>query len=166
MKAKSSVFVAFAIGAIVASLPYTLSSGRTNAQGAGPVRQGGGGQPGQPQPGFNGGAGQGQFGQGQRPFAGQGGPVVNSMTAAGDFLFVASGDTVYKIRIESMKIEGQTKLPGQRIQPGGLPPQGNGGFGGGGRPGQGGQGGFGGGGQGGNSGQGGIGGGGQIPPKK
>lgn len=115
MQAKTSVFVAFALGAILASLPYTLASRTTMAQNAGPAQgqgfppQGGGqGFPGQ-------GGGQGFPGQGGQGFPGGGqfrmGAMVNSMTTSGDFLFAASGDTIYKIQISTMRIEGQTKLP-------------------------------------------------------
>jgi len=115
MKGKSSIFVSFAIGAVLASLPYTLSNGKTIAQAAGPAVGGqgfGGGQQGGQFP-PQGGPG---FGGGQAGFPGQGqrfgmGAMVNSMTTTGEFLFASSGDTIYKIRISSMKIEGQTKLP-------------------------------------------------------
>ena len=172
MKAKTSVLVSFVFGAALASLPYTLSMGHINAQGAGPI--GGGGGIG------GGGVATGRAPQGgfQQPGAGQRFPgqvMVNSMTTSGDHLFAAVGDTIYKIRIDTMRIEGQAILPMPRGQGG------QGGFGGGaggqggqgGRPGQGGQGGggFGGaGGQGGSGGvgggQGGAGGGGGVPPKK
>lgn len=123
MKANSSVFVAFAVGAVLASLPYTLSTRSTLAQGAGPTGQAQGGF-GQGQPGF---AGQGGFGQGQRFGLGQ--PGVTSMTTSGAFLFAASGDSIYKIKIDTMKIEGETKLPRPQFQPG--IGNGGGGFGGG-----------------------------------
>ncbi len=33
------------------------------------------------------------------------------MTVAGDMLFAAAGDTIYKISISNMRIEGQVKIP-------------------------------------------------------
>ena len=122
MKVNSSIIASFVVGAVIASLPYSLSSGKTVAQVAGPNQgqgQGGPGQLGGPQ-GFPGqgqgqfGQGQGQFGQGQQRFGGS--PMVNSMTTAGNNLFVAAGDTIYKIDIDSMAIKGQTKLPAPRPQ--------------------------------------------------
>lgn len=123
MKVKSSIIASFVVGAILASLPYTLSSGKTLAQGAGPnngLGQGQGFPPQQGGPGFPGqGQGQGFPGQGQqRPM---GSPMVNSMTTAGNNLFVAAGDTIYKIDIDSMQIKGQTKLPAPRPQQQGGP---------------------------------------------
>ncbi len=123
MKVNSSIIASFVVGAIVASLPYTLSSGKTVAQGAGPNQGQGQGQGFPPQQGgpqgFPG-QGQGQFGQGQGFGQGQqrfgGSPMVNSMTSAGNNLFVAAGDTIYKIDIDSMAIKGQTKLPQPRPQ--------------------------------------------------
>ncbi len=118
MKINSSIVASFVVGAIIAALPYTLSSGKTVAQGAGPNQGQGQGQGFPPQQGgpqgFPG-QGQGQgFGQGQQRFGGS--PMVNSMTSAGNNLFVAAGDTIYKIEISSMKIVGQTKLPQPRPQ--------------------------------------------------
>jgi hypothetical protein len=115
MKVNSSIVASFVVGAIIASLPYTLSSGKTIAQNAGPNQGQGQGFPpqqGGPQ-GFPG-QGQGQFGQGQQRFGGS--PMVNSMTSAGNNLFVAAGDTIYKIDIDTMVIKGQTKLPAPRPQ--------------------------------------------------
>ena len=125
MKVNSSIVVAFVVGAVLASLPYTLSSGKTVAQGAGPAQSQGfppsqGGFQGGPQgvpPGL---PGQGRLG---------GQAMVNSMTTAGEFLFAASGDTIYKIRINNMQIEGQTRLPQNRPQQGGVPGQNRGGAG-------------------------------------
>ena len=133
MKARTSVVASFVVGAAIASLPYTLSSRHTVAQGAGPAQtQGGLGGFG----GGNGGGGQaGGIGQGF-PAQGRqiGSPAVTSMTASGEFLFAASGDSVYKIRISNMAIEGQTRLPamrgpqggGQPTRANGRPPQGGG----------------------------------------
>ena len=116
MKVNSSIVASFVVGAILASLPYTLSGGKTLAQGAGPNQGQGQGFPpqqGGPQ-GFPG-QGQGQgFGQGQQRFGGS--PMVNSMTTAGNNLFAAAGDTIYKIDIDTMAIKGQTKLPAPRPQ--------------------------------------------------
>ena len=123
MKINSSIIASFVVGAVIASLPYTLSSGKTMAQGAGPnsgVGQGQGFPPQQGQ-GFPG-QGQGFPGQGQQGFPGQGqqrpmgSPMVNSMTTSGNWLFVSAGDTIYKIAIDSMQITGQTKLPAPRPQ--------------------------------------------------
>jgi hypothetical protein len=121
MKVNSSIIAAFVAGAIVASLPYTLSSGKTVAQGAGPAQGGGlgGGQAGQgfPRQGQGlPGQGQGQFRQGQLPMNG---PMVNSMAASGNFLFASAGDTIFKIEVDSMRIVGQTKLPAPRPVAGG-----------------------------------------------
>lgn len=118
MKINSSMVASFVVGAILASLPYTLSSGKTVAQSAGPNQGQGQGFPpqqGGPQ-GFPGqGQGQGQgFGQGQQRFGGS--PMVNVMTTSESWLFAAAGDTIYKIEISSMKIVGQTKLPQPRPQ--------------------------------------------------
>jgi hypothetical protein len=118
MKAKSSIFVSFAVGAILASLPYTLSIGKANAQAAGPAQQGGfNGQAVPPQGGFGGGGAFG--GPGQR----FGGANVSSMVTSGSLLFAASGDTIYKIDINSMKVMGEAKLPAPRFQPGNNPGQ-------------------------------------------
>lgn len=119
MKVNSSIIAAFVAGAVVASLPYTLSSGKTVAQGAGPAQGGGfgGGQAGGAQGGQTlPGQGQGQFRQGQMPMNG---PMVNSMTTSGNMLFAAAGDTIYKIEMESMRIVGQAKLPAPRQGGGG-----------------------------------------------
>ena len=125
MKTKTSIFASFVVGAAIASLPYTLSSGKTFAQGAGPALAGG-------QSGFPPQGGQGFPGQGgQQGFPGQGGPgqpnqmqqmqmamsIVQSMTSSGNFLFAASGDTIYKINMNSMQLEGQVKLPHPQNQP-------------------------------------------------
>ena len=127
MKTKTSIFASFVVGAAIASLPYTLSSGKTFAQGAGPALAGG-------QSGFPPQGGQGFPGQGgQQGFPGQGGPgqpnqmqqmqmqmamsTVQSMTSSGNFLFAASGDTIYKINMNSMQLEGQVKLPHPQNQP-------------------------------------------------
>lgn len=68
-------------------------------------------------------------------------PGVTSMTTSGAYLFAAAGDTIYKIKIETMKVEGQTNLPRPQFQPGlgggggndqGLRRNGGGGLGGGG----------------------------------
>lgn len=116
MKAKSSIFVSFAVGAVLASLPYTLSLGKTQAQGAGPVQQGGFGGATQAAP-AQGGFAPGFAGQGQR-FGMQN---VSSMVTSGSLLFASSGDTIYKIDINSMKVIGEAKLPAPRFQPGANP---------------------------------------------
>jgi hypothetical protein len=115
MKVNSPIIVAFVAGAVLASLPYTLSSGKTVAQGAGPVGQGqgfppiqGGPQPAPPGQGFPGQGGQGQF----RP----NGVQVTSMTTSGQWLFASGGDTIYKIDMSSMQVMGQVRLQPQRPQ--------------------------------------------------
>lgn len=118
MKAKSSVFVSFAVGAVLASLPYTLSLGKTQAQGAGPVQQGGFGGATQAAP-AQGGFGGGAFGGGQGQRFGM--QNVSSMVTSGSLLFASSGDTIYKIDINSMKVIGEAKLPAPRFQPGANP---------------------------------------------
>jgi hypothetical protein len=114
MKGSSKIVSAFAAGLVVASLPYTLLSGRVDAQAAGPQQ----GRP--PQQG-------GGFGQGG-PGGGPGGgmpmnfPPVNSMVTMNGFVFASAGNIVYKIDPESMRISGETALmPKQRgnRQPGG-----------------------------------------------
>jgi hypothetical protein len=126
MKVNSSIVASFVIGAVVASLPYTLSGRKTLAQGAGPNQGQGQGFPpqqGGPQ-GFPG-QGQGQFGQGQGFGQGQqrigAAPMVNVMTTSESWLFASAGDTIYKIEISSMKIVGQTKLPQPRPENQGNP---------------------------------------------
>ena len=144
MKVNSSIVASFVVGVLLASLPYTLSSGKTVAQGAGPAQTGGFGGAqggGQSFPGQGAGAGPGFAGQGQGQFR-PGGQMVNTMTTSGEFLFASAGDVIYKIRISNMSIEGQTRLPAPRGQQqgggqgqaraGGRPPQGGGGLGGGG----------------------------------
>jgi hypothetical protein len=112
MKPTPSILVSFVVGAVIASLPYTLSAGKANAQGAGPAQ--GQGFPPPQGGGFGGGvAGQpGNPGPGQFRYGGQ--PMVNSMTTSGNYLFAASGDTIYKIQIDTMSIIGQTRLPQSR----------------------------------------------------
>jgi hypothetical protein len=45
------------------------------------------------------------------------------MVTSGSLLFAASGDTIYKIDINSMKVMGEAKLPAPRFQPGNNPGQ-------------------------------------------
>ena len=121
MKAKTSIIVSFVFGAAIASLPFTLNSGHTVAQGAGPAQsQGGVG-------GFGGGsAGVGQVGGSGQGFPAQnrqlGSTMVSTMTTSGEFLFASSGDVIYKIRMSNMAIEGQIRLPALRGAQGGNQP--------------------------------------------
>ena len=110
MKAKTSIIVSFVFGAAIASLPFTLNSGHTVAQGAGPAQSQGG----------VGGFGGGSAGVGQVGGSGQGFPAQNRQL--GSTMVSTSGDVIYKIRMSNMAIEGQIRLPALRGAQGGNQP--------------------------------------------
>ena len=52
--------------------------------------------------------------------------MVNNMTTSGNYLFASAGDTIYKISMSTMQIEGQVKIPQPRPQQFGQGGQGQG----------------------------------------
>ena len=114
MKHAPKLVFAFTAGLVIASLPYTLASVKTMAQVAAPGSSG-------PFPPQNGMGGSGLMGQGMM---GQPMPQVSNLLSDGKFLYATSGNVVYKISKDAMRIEGQVVL-GQRRPDGRPPVQGN-----------------------------------------